>query len=86
MNLVHTNGIQDKWKPRKPHTVLDTIRRQHKLRNDRELCDFLDMQASVISRIRSGKMAMSAEVILTVHETTGMPIAVIKAMLKSEQT
>lgn len=83
MTIIHTNGIREKWVPRNKHAVLDKVRAMHRLRNDRELAEFLDMQQSVVCRIRSGQMEMSAAVILAVHEIAGIPIADIKAMLKA---
>ena len=52
------------------------------IRNDRHLAARLDVSTPVISRIRNGKCAVSAEIMIRVHEVFGLPIADIKELCK----
>ena len=61
--------------------VFDTIITRHALKNDRALAKFLALAPSAVSKIRNGHMAVSAEVILRMHETTGIPVAEIRTLL-----
>lgn len=73
------------YESRNPHPVFDIIRAEWKMHSDKELSDLLDIEQSVISRIRSGKLQMSANVILAVHERAGLEIKTVKALLRKHE-
>lgn len=70
---------------RNPHPVFDIIRTEWKMRSDKELSEFLGIEQSVISRIRSGRLQMSANVILAVNERAGLEIKTVKALLRKHE-
>jgi plasmid maintenance system antidote protein VapI len=61
--------------------LLDKIKELYSIKNDAQLSRTLDVPPPTISKIRSGKVSVSADMILRIHETLGMPVADIKALL-----
>jgi plasmid maintenance system antidote protein VapI len=61
--------------------LLDTVKERYSVKNDAELSRKLDVPPPTISKIRSGKISVSADMILRIHETFGMPVADIRALL-----
>jgi len=60
--------------------LLDALQKQFDIRNDRHLAARLDVSTPVISRIRNGKCAVSADIMIRIHEVFGLPIAKIKEL------
>lgn len=60
--------------------LLDYLKETFNIKNDRQLAIQLEISHPTISRIRTGHKKVSAEVIITVHEKYGMPIAQIKEL------
>lgn len=63
-----------------PHLLLDTLRAAHGLKNDFALVQFLGLTPPAISKVRHGANQVSAELMIRIHEKTGMPIARIKEL------
>jgi hypothetical protein len=63
-----------------PNNLLDTLKRKMKLRTDAELCDALDVHAPVISKIRHGKLAIGATILLKMHEKSEISIQELKEL------
>jgi plasmid maintenance system antidote protein VapI len=61
--------------------LLDFLKEKFNLKNDRRLALALGIQPPAISKIRNGRMTITADFILKVHETFDIPIKDIKAML-----
>ncbi|MGG7603800.1 helix-turn-helix domain-containing protein [Massilia sp. BKSP1R2A-1] len=61
--------------------LMDRLRDLHYLRTDAELSRVLGINACTLSKIRSGKSPISAAVILRIHETYGLPVAELRAVL-----
>jgi plasmid maintenance system antidote protein VapI len=61
--------------------LLDTIKERYSIKNDAELSRTLDVPPPTISKIRSGRVNVSADIILRIHEVLGMPVADIRALL-----
>ncbi len=61
--------------------ILDVLKEKYDLKNDAAIAKALDIAPPIVSRIRNGKSNVSAEIILKIHETFGMPVADIKALL-----
>jgi plasmid maintenance system antidote protein VapI len=62
--------------------ILDELQKRFDIKNDRQLSIKLGVAAPVISRLRNGKAKVSAEMIIAIHETFGLPIAEIKELSK----
>jgi plasmid maintenance system antidote protein VapI len=58
--------------------LLDELQSRFEIKNDRQLAAKLELSTPVISRIRNGKSAVSADVMIRIHEVLGLPIAEIK--------
>jgi len=61
--------------------LLDKVKELYSIKNDAQLSRTLDVPPPTISRIRAGKVNVSADMILRIHETLGMPVADIRALL-----
>jgi len=61
--------------------LLDTIKEHYSVKNDAELSRKLDVPPPTISKIRSGKVSVSADMILRIHETFEMPVKEIRELL-----
>lgn len=59
----------------------DQLRRDHSIKNDSQLATVLGVTRAHISHIRKGKAAVSAGIILGVHEYLGIPVADIRSAL-----
>ena len=51
-----------------PNKLLDTLIEKLNLKNDAELCRVLEVQPPIISKIRHGKLAVGATILLRMHE------------------
>lgn len=60
--------------------LLDHIKETQGIKNDRQLAVTLKFGQPVISRLRTGKQKISAEVILRIHETFNIPVKEIREM------
>lgn len=65
----------------KENDLLDIIKDEFNLKNDRELAEFLDMRPSMVSKLRNGKTPFTAYQILTIHDATDWSIAKIRGYL-----
>jgi plasmid maintenance system antidote protein VapI len=61
--------------------LLDKVKELYSIKNDAQLSRTLDVPPPTISKIRAGKVNVSADMILRIHETLGMPVADIRALL-----
>ena len=61
--------------------LLDTVKERYSIKNDAELSRTLDVPPPTISKIRSGRVNVSADIILRIHECLGMPVADIRSLL-----
>jgi len=62
--------------------LLDELQKRLDGPNDRQLAAKLNLSTPVISRIRTGKNGVSAEIMIHLHELLGMSIAEIKELCK----
>ena len=63
------------------HDLLDIIKDDFDLKNDRELAEFLEIQPSMISKIRNGKMGVTPNLLLIIHDATDWSIQKIRGYL-----
>ena len=68
-----------------PHTLFDFLIKECELRTDASLAKALDVTAATVSRMRSGKSRVTADVILKIHKTTGLTVESIEAMLEDKK-
>lgn len=61
--------------------IFDIIKDEFKLRNDRELSEFLEITPSVLSRLRHGKMTFTPTYLLAVHDATDWSLNKIRGYL-----
>jgi len=61
--------------------LLDTIKERYSIKSDAELSRKLDVPPPTISKIRSGRVSVSADMILRIHETFNMPVKEIRELL-----
>ena len=61
--------------------LLDEVKKRYEVKNDAELSRKLDVPPPTISKIRSGKVNVSADMILRIHENFGMPVKEIRELL-----
>lgn len=66
----------------KPHPLLDALRAEFNLKNDAALARFLEVQPPVVSKIRTGRLPVSADRILQVYDATGWSIEKIRGLIQ----
>ena len=66
---------------RHPHRLLDALLERMGLRNDASLARALSVSAPSLSKVRRGRVAVSADLILRIHEVGGMPVRELRALL-----
>ncbi len=67
--------------PLPAHPLMDQLKWEFALSSDGQLCDFLKVSRSTMSKIRHGTNAVSSDFILRVHKTTGWPVERIEGYL-----
>jgi plasmid maintenance system antidote protein VapI len=65
----------------KENDLLDIIKDEFRLKNDRELAEFLEVQPSMVSKLRNGKTPFTAHQILLIHDATDWSIQKIRGYL-----
>jgi plasmid maintenance system antidote protein VapI len=68
-----------------PHVLLDYLRRTYDLKNDSKLATALDMLPPQISKIRNGKLKISAAMILAIYDAFVMEVKDIKALIAESE-
>ena len=63
------------------HDLLDIIKDEFNLKNDRALAEFLDIQPSMVSKVRNGNTPVTAHMILIIYDATDWSIAKIRGYL-----
>lgn len=67
---------------RNANDLFDMIIRDQGLKNDAALSRALEVSRPVISKIRSGRAPFSDIMLIVIHESTGMSIRELKAVLR----
>lgn len=65
----------------RPGRLMDSLNSVLGLRNDAALAKALQIHPAVISKIRHGKVPVSAEVVLRIHDVTDIPIHQLRAWM-----
>jgi plasmid maintenance system antidote protein VapI len=63
------------------HKLLDHIIKANKLKNDAALARFLEQTPAAISKVRHGRLNVSAQMVIDIHLATGMAVRDIQALL-----
>jgi transcriptional regulator with XRE-family HTH domain len=61
--------------------LLDYLQKTYDVKNDRQLAIKLGFSTPTLSKIRTGKYPVSADMIIAIHEKFGMTIKDIKKLL-----
>jgi len=64
-----------------PNRLLNTIIRRFGLRNDSDLARFLEAQPSHISKLRNHRLRVSPELMIRIHELTGIGIREMRSLM-----
>lgn len=64
-----------------PHRLLDVIRQNNLLKNDADLARFLEVSAPIICKVRSRTLAVSAALLIRMHEATGLAIEDLRFLM-----
>ena len=67
--------------PRNEHRLLDTLMIELRARNDAHLAVKLGWPQAYVSKIRNGKMSVTPERIIKIHDATGWEIKRIKGLI-----
>lgn len=70
--------LQDGYQPNR---LLDTLIKEMHLKNDAALCRTLQIGPPLISKIRHGRLPVSASILIRMHETTGRSIRELRQVL-----
>jgi plasmid maintenance system antidote protein VapI len=60
------------------NNLLDTVIEHLNLKNDAALSRVLDVAPPVISKLRHGKLPVSALLLLRLHDATGLPVNTLR--------
>lgn len=69
---------------RQPHALLDTVMMIFGFQTDHQLADKLSLSAGSVSRIRKGTQNVSAALLLTIYERSGLAVDNIKELIELE--
>lgn len=69
----------------KPHALFDLLIKESGLKNDAALARALKLFPPTVSKMRSGRLKIGAEIILRIHLQTEMPVKDIFRLLKETQ-
>lgn len=73
---THCNAPEKDYSGR----LFDTLISRLSLRSDAGLARLLEKSPSVISNIRHGNLKIGSNLILTIHEKSGMPVKEIRSL------
>ena len=64
-----------------PNHLLDTIMERMHLKNDAALCRLLSVAPPVVSKIRHGRLAVGASLLIRMHEETDISIRELRELM-----
>lgn len=64
-----------------PDRLLDTLRANLALKNDAQLCRFLEVTAPIVSKIRHRRLPVGASLLIRMHEASGLNIQDLRVLL-----
>lgn len=69
-----------------PDRLLDALISKIDAKNDAQLCRHLEVQPPVISKIRHRRMPISASLLIRMHETCGIDVREMQALMGDRRT
>ena len=75
-----------KSKDYNPKALIDHVKKKLGVKRDYELVKIIGFNASVISKVRHKRKLLSAELLLALHDATGIPIKEMKQMMGAYDT
>ncbi|SNT16060.1 hypothetical protein SAMN06265795_115112 [Noviherbaspirillum humi] len=64
-----------------PDNLLDTLIQKMGLKNDAALCRALEISPPIISKIRHGRLPVSASLLIRMHEVSGMSVRDLRDLM-----
>jgi transcriptional regulator with XRE-family HTH domain len=64
-----------------PPRLIERLREMKQLRSDAQLCRVLQVPPPMISKIRTGRINISAGLMIRIHEVFQLPIAELRRMV-----
>lgn len=80
------SAVKESEIPYSPASLLNTVITELALSNDAALARALDIQAPLLSKIRHGKLPISAGVLLRLHEVSGRSIDDLRVLMGDRRT
>lgn len=75
--------MKESHQPLNPKRLITGVMRHGAIKTDSDLARLLGVSPSLISRVRHGDYAVSAELLLRMHDKIGLSIAELRALLYS---
>lgn len=64
-----------------PDRLLDTLRENLRLKNDAQLCRFLEIAPPIVSKIRHRRLPVGASLLIRMHEASGLNIKDLRFLM-----
>lgn len=64
-----------------PNHFIDQLAMRLRAKNDAALCRILGIEPPLVSKIRHGRLAVGASLLIRVHEVTGLAIAELRQLM-----
>lgn len=61
--------------------LLDALTKQFQIKNDAALCAALDISAASISKVRHGKLNLTAAILIRMHDAFDLSITELRALM-----
>jgi plasmid maintenance system antidote protein VapI len=69
------------FSPSNPPGLIDRLREMKQLHSDAQLCRVLQVPPPMISKIRTGRISISAGLLIRIHEVFGLPIPELRKLI-----
>jgi transcriptional regulator with XRE-family HTH domain len=73
--------VEYAFSPSNPSRLLERLRELKQLRSDAQLCRVLQVPPPMISKIRTGRINVSAGLMIRIHEVFQLPISELRRMM-----
>lgn len=82
-NVPLRTAVVKEFADEKPNQLIDRLLEVKQLRNDAELCRILQVSPPVISKIRNGRLNVSAALMIRMHDALGLSINELRELMES---
>jgi hypothetical protein len=73
--------VEYAFSPSNPPRLIERLRELKQLRSDAQLCRVLQVPPPMISKIRTGRINISAGLMIRIHEVFQLPISELRKMM-----